>query len=378
MKIRKILFWSHLVAGVAAGLIVLSLSASGVLLMYERQILSLVESRHDRPGTDGSEPLTVDELVLAAEEAVGPGVSLVMRNAPGATVTLRRGRSHEGVMDAHTGALMQSSESATRGFFRWLTQFHRWFALEGDSRDTARAIINAASLLFLFMVLTGAYLWLPKVWKWRFFKKHLLFGRNPPSSRARDYNWHHVFGVWAALPLVIIIATGAVFYYSWANEWVYAAFGEQAPESRRGQGPTFSLEVEPERTITLQAAFDVARAFDEDWRTIQVTPDFPVAEFEVDTGTGGQPTRQVNLYISLADGSILEAVRFEDQSPGRRTRRFIRYLHTGEALGLPGQTLFGLASLAACFLVYTGLALAYRRLLQPLFRRRRTGARSGT
>ena len=28
-----------------------------------------------------------------------------------------------------------------------------------------------------------------------------------------------------------------------------------------------------------------------------------------------------------------------------------------------------LASLAACFLVYTGFALAYRRLLKPLFRR---------
>ncbi len=28
-----------------------------------------------------------------------------------------------------------------------------------------------------------------------------------------------------------------------------------------------------------------------------------------------------------------------------------------------------LASLAACFLVYTGLALAYRRLIRPLLRR---------
>jgi uncharacterized iron-regulated membrane protein len=40
----------------------------------------------------------------------------------------------------------------------------------------------------------------------------------------------------------------------------------------------------------------------------------------------------------------------------------MRFLHTGEALGAGGQLAAGLASLGAAVLVWTGLALALRRL----------------
>ena len=39
------------------------------------------------------------------------------------------------------------------------------------------------------------------------------------------------------------------------------------------------------------------------------------------------------------------------------------------AAGVAGQTIAAVASLAACFLAYTGLALAWRRLILPLYRR---------
>ena len=57
------------------------------------------------------------------------------------------------------------------------------------------------------------------------------------------------------------------------------------------------------------------------------------------------------------------------QTAGQRARSWFRFVHTGEQYGVIGQTIAGIASLAACFLVYTGLALAWRRLIRPLFRR---------
>jgi uncharacterized iron-regulated membrane protein len=54
---------------------------------------------------------------------------------------------------------------------------------------------------------------------------------------------------------------------------------------------------------------------------------------------------------------------------GQKARTWFRFVHTGEQYGVIGQTIAGIASLAACFLVYTGLALAYRRLIRPVFRR---------
>ncbi|MGH7793326.1 MAG: hypothetical protein ACREQ2_00260 [Candidatus Binatia bacterium] len=39
----------------------------------------------------------------------------------------------------------------------------------------------------------------------------------------------------------------------------------------------------------------------------------------------------------------------------------MRGLHTGEALGFLGQTVASLASLGGCFLVWTGMVMAWRR-----------------
>jgi len=61
---------------------------------------------------------------------------------------------------------------------------------------------------------------------------------------------------------------------------------------------------------------------------------------------------------------------FADQGPGRRLRSLMRFAHTGEVLGLAGQTVAGLASAGAVVLVWTGIALALRRGRAWLARRR--------
>ncbi|MYH08973.1 MAG: PepSY domain-containing protein [Gemmatimonadales bacterium] len=78
---------------------------------------------------------------------------------------------------------------------------------------------------------------------------------------------------------------------------------------------------------------------------------------------------------------------FADGTPARRAQQFLRYAHTGEYWGLPGQLLAGLFSLAAALMVWTGLSLAVRRLrrfvglrrsLRRSVRLRRTPPTSGT
>lgn len=370
MKFKRVIFWSHLVAGVTAGIFVLVLSVTGTLLTYERQIIALAESSFDVDPLPTTPRLSADALLAFAQDAKGEGISLVFHNDPAAPVTMLKGRSDAGRMNPYTGAIIGEGATTTRAVFHWLTGFHRWFALDGENRDTARALINAANLVFLFIVLSGIYLWLPRIWKWVFFKKQLMFSRSYPTTKARDYNWHHVFGAWALIPLFFIITTGAVFHYAWANELVFTAFGEKPSNPRGGPEPTFDINVDDSQIISLQQALETAQGFDDDWNRITVGATYPAAKFSVDTGTGGQPQNVTHLYISRGNGEILKTVGFEDATPGRQARVFIRFLHTGEALGVVGQTIFGLAALASCFLVYTGLALAYRRLIQPALRRR--------
>ena len=92
--------------------------------------------------------------------------------------------------------------------------------------------------------------------------------------------------------------------------------------------------------------------------------------FRVDRSVGGQPAMVYNLQLNTTDGKVTNWRTFADNSPGSQARSNIRFLHTGEVFGIVGQTVAGLASLAACFLVWTGLALAWRRLVRPLFLRK--------
>ena len=45
MKLRSFIFWPHLITAVSAGLVILLMSVTGVLLTYERQMLAWADSR---------------------------------------------------------------------------------------------------------------------------------------------------------------------------------------------------------------------------------------------------------------------------------------------------------------------------------------------
>jgi uncharacterized iron-regulated membrane protein len=101
------------------------------------------------------------------------------------------------------------------------------------------------------------------------------------------------------------------------------------------------------------------------WQTItfRLPPGDGPVSFSIDTGRGAiRPDRRAQLVVAR-DGAV---VRFEDygrQSPARRVRGWLRFIHTGEAFGLAGQTVAGLASAGGALLVWTGFALAWRRLV---------------
>jgi uncharacterized iron-regulated membrane protein len=110
--------------------------------------------------------------------------------------------------------------------------------MSGESRPTGRAITGASNALFLFIVLSGFYLWFPRKWNWAQFRNVMWFKRRLPS-KARDFNWHNVIGFWSVVPLFIIVLSGVVISYPFAGNMVYRIVGEQPPTPQRpgGGGP---------------------------------------------------------------------------------------------------------------------------------------------
>ncbi|HKP14882.1 MAG TPA: PepSY domain-containing protein, partial [Gemmatimonadaceae bacterium] len=117
------------------------------------------------------------------------------------------------------------------------------------------------------------------------------------------------------------------------------------------------------------------------WRSLTLTIPRSAttpATFMLDGGMGGEPQKRAELQLDRASGREVRWQPFSALTRGRRVRSIMRFAHTGEVLGPVGQTIAGIVTLGAAFLVYTGLALAFRRFLKWTRRRRRFGADGAT
>ena len=103
---------------------------------------------------------------------------------------------------------------------------------------------------------------------------------------------------------------------------------------------------------------------------IPTSAEAPVV-FAIDRGDGGQPQHRSTLTLDRGTGDVVTYEAFADLTLGRQVRNVMRFAHTGEVLGIPGQTVAGLATFGGAVLACTGILLALRRF-RAWIRRRRT------
>jgi uncharacterized iron-regulated membrane protein len=378
--LRRVIFWCHLVAGVVAGTIVLVMSVTGVLLTYEKQMATWADTRAYRaappPGAGRLPPAAILAAVQAANPAATP-TALTIWSDPAAPASVAAG-ARTLFVNPYTGQVLGEGSAQPRAFFRKVTDWHRWLGVTGEGRATARMITGACNLAFLFLVVSGFYLWFPRTWTWRQVRAVIWF-RGGLQGKARDFNWHNAIGLWSAVPLFVVVLSGVVISYPWASDLVYRVAGE-APPARAvpgaagGRGGASQPQATP--AANLDAAWGRAEQQVADWRSISVRIPGAAAEtaaFTIDRGTAGQPQKRGTLTVSTRTAEVVKWEPFASLSAGRRLRSYLRFGHTGEVWGLVGQTIAGLASLGGAILVYTGLSLAIRRLWA--WRARRTSAR---
>lgn len=372
---RPILFWMHLAAGAVAGLIILIMSVTGVTLTYDKQMLEWADRRAWTAPSPDAQPLSPETLlarVVAVQPASTP-LSLTLRADPSAPATVTLTGNTALLLDPASGRIIGEPPTALRTFFRTMTSWHRYLARDGASRAIGRSITGAANLLFLFIVLSGLYLWLPRVWT-RIQFRNVLWFRAKLAPKGRDFNWHNVIGIWTAVPLAIVIAGAVPISYPWASNLVYRIVGE-TPLSPSANARPRAAEPAPVVFVSggLDAAWASSRSVIPAWRTmttrLATAANAPVV-ISVDEGYGGQPQKRITFTFDRATGALSKTEDFQGLSAGRRLRTWLRFAHTGEFYGLPGQTVAGLASLGGAFLVGTGIALMIRRFSAWIGRRK--------
>ncbi|HZN07386.1 MAG TPA: PepSY-associated TM helix domain-containing protein, partial [Pyrinomonadaceae bacterium] len=182
-RLRKIIFWCHLPVGVVAGLVILNMCVTGVLLTYEKQIISWADTRAYRsaPPTAEARHLPVETLIAKAAEARGAGANataITLKSDPAMPAEVAFGRDAASLfVNPYSGQVMGEGSQKVRSFFRGVTDWHRWLGAKGENRNVARAITGACNLGFLFLVVSGFYLWWPRSWNWKSLRSVTWFRR---------------------------------------------------------------------------------------------------------------------------------------------------------------------------------------------------------
>ena len=432
MSLRRTIFWIHLAVGVTGAVAILLMAATGVLLTYEAQLDRWALRGYRADPAPGAAPLALDELIsrVGGEAPAGLVTSVALHRDPREPAVFGLGDGATVHVDRFTGESPGDGDTRTRRLLRRVMYFHRWLALEGEYRIVGRTIMATANLGFLFLLVSGVYLWWPSRGSRAAWRQALWFRRGL-GGRARDFNWHNVIGFWSAVPLAVVVFSGATISYQWAADLVHLAAGDarpfqqsprssasvarvvgdarpfqQSPQSSasvaRVAGDARPLQQSPRSSASVARVAGDARPFQQSpqssasvardassvtpdpsappvelhalaakavaetpgWRTITISlPEStrdPVV-VAVDRGTGRQPSMTEDLLFDRATGELVGRGGYPTFSRGFKVRRWLRFAHTGEVYGVIGQSIAGAVSLGAAVMVWTGLAMTWRR-----------------
>jgi uncharacterized iron-regulated membrane protein len=370
LKLRAILFWSHLVVGVVAGLFILNIAISGICIAYTKQITAWAESSQRVViAPAGAARMDVEALVAKVQEEKPDArlSAIVEYSDPSATAMFNVGQGGVLYVNPYTGEVQGEGAKGVRGFFQFMNAWHRWLALQGTARPVGEFITGTVAILYFLLLISGLILWLPKQWSGKRVRQGVLLDPKL-RGKARDWNWHNVVGLWCSPLLLFVTLTAIVMSHNWANDLLFRMTGNPAPEHRRegarggnrnAEGPAPKIDLTGLNPLWAKAEKKVGG-----WHYISLrfsqSTDAP-ATFTIERGDGSRPDTSAQLSLDRDSGDEDRWLPYEKENAGQKLRAWVRPIHTGEAGGLIGQSIIVVAALGGITLVWTGLSMAWRR-----------------
>ena len=388
MKIRRIIFWFHLAAASIAGLVILILCISGATLVFASQILdwSVRDARHPGAPAVLSGRLSLDEALAHAVQAQ-PSMQIAGATLSadlGDAIVLKTQDREKWFVNPYSGDIREESEPKLRAFFEFMASLHKHLIV-----TFGQPIAAAADVVLLLLALSGLCLWWPRTWNWVTLRPAVWFVAGN-RGRARDWNWHNVVAIWSLPVLVVLAATGVVFSYRSVNVEMFSLAKRYLKPERSAvlqiSSPLLQHPGRIDSPLSVENFAEAIKANMPSWRTIELNFDPPIGatatsgrakapphwDASVITNREWPPFDSTLVTLDPTTGTLSKRDEYASTAPEWRARRWVRLLHSGDAFGSLGRVVACVACLAACLLIYTGYAMALRRLFSRI--RGTTGA----
>ena len=217
MTVRKLFRKLHLWLSLPFGLIIMTTCLTGALLVFEKEITELV--RHDSYTIPvrKMQRLSLQSLLERVASETPDSVQITSVTIPSDfrhayTVGLSKPRRAGVLVDPYTGKIV--GQSGRLAFFTTVRELHRWLLdsmkPEAEGIFWGRVIVGTSTLLFVFILLTGLFLWWPKKRKGIGKRLKLSLGH----GRQRLFtDLHTVGGVYVFVLLLAMAMTGLTWSF---------------------------------------------------------------------------------------------------------------------------------------------------------------------
>lgn len=363
---RKLFTQIHIWLSLPFGIIITIACFTGGLLVFETELQELANPARYYVKEKKEQPMPLSELIPNVNKQLD---SLAIANVsisanPEKTYVMSfSGRGRGSVyVNPYTGEIVDQSIGEA-SFFSKIRQLHRW--LLDDSRKIGRPLVGISTLVLVFILISGAIIWLPKRWE------HLI-----KSLKIRTkYGWKRFFfdlhvagGMYASILLLTYALTGLTWSFEWYRDGFYKVFGVETPANnqqqtrqRGNQGPEQKQggnrqggNRQAEKTADYRHWDAVVAQMKQDYKkfkTIRIQ-DGSVS-VGLDQAIGNMRAADQYTFDSKT-GEIVEAKLYADGDKASRIRGWIYTVHVGSWGGMLTRILSLIASLIGTLLPITG------------------------
>ncbi|MEW2546188.1 PepSY-associated TM helix domain-containing protein [Streptomyces sp. NPDC047002] len=366
--VRPLLLRLHFYAGVCVGPFLLVAAVTGLAYTTTPQLEQALY-RHELTVSPGPGSLPVAAQVRAAAHAVPRGTLQSVEPAATPTASTRvafgvpglpDGYSTTAFVDPHTGNVLGTLR--TNGDWlpvrAWLDSLHRTLHLGDFGRNYSEL---AASWLWV-EVLGGLALWLGAPRRSRRLRRTLL--PRGGGGRRRTASWHGALGLWAAVGLLGLSATGL----TWSLH-AGTAIG-QIQDALHGSTPAVAKDLPHRapapgaagsRDVGIDGALAAAHRAGLSGPLVITPPARPGVAYEVKENKRSWPEGQDSVAVDPATGRVTAHLRFADYPVLAKLTRWGIDAHMGLLFGLANQIALALLALCLIAMVLLGYRMWWRR-----------------
>jgi len=349
---RKFLKILHKWLSLPVGLIISITCLSGAILVFQDEILELANPEHYFVSEVKGEPMPLEELIpIVNKQLTDNSVAAVKISSNPErtyTMTLKEGFRISAFVDQYTGKVTGIYEFRESTFFT-IMSIHRWL-LDG-SRTWGKYTVGISTLVFVIILITGFFVWMPRRLNKSRFKIQYRKGK-----KRLFYDLHNVLGAYACIVLLICALTGLMWSFEWYRNGVFSIFGAEIPQQQgHGQGGQRGggkdkREQREMNISTWQGLYDELKSKNPENEYIRVQDGSAVVHLK-----SAPTSRATDQYkFDKKTGEIKDVTLYADQAKTSKIWGWVYALHVGNYWGIWSKIFTFIFALIGATLPLTG------------------------